>query len=98
MLLQFKSILFRNGQERMFYILRITAVKVTLHLKKDWIKNLNNNFPLRVVFSLFSRCLICDETLYLVFDILRITSAIATHALRRTALKQLNTISATAFE
>ena len=82
----------------MFYILRITAAKVTLHLKKDWIKNLNNNFPLRVVFSLFSRCLICYETLYLVFHILRITSAIATHALRRTALKQLNTISATAFE
>ena len=44
-LLQFKSILFRKGQERMFYILRITAAKVTLHLKKDWIKNLNNNFP-----------------------------------------------------
>ena len=73
----------------MFYILRITAAKVTLHLKKDWIKNLNNNFPLRVVFSLFSWCLICDETLYLVFDILRITSAIATHALRSTGLKQL---------
>ena len=82
----------------MLYILRITTAKATLHLKKDWLKNLNNNFPLRVVFSLFSRCLICDETLYLVFDILRITSAIATHALRRTALKQLNTISATAFE
>ena len=74
----------------MFYILHITAAKVTLHLKKDWIKILNNNFPLRVVFSLFSWCLICDETLYLVFDIL--------HALRRIGLKQLNTISATAFE
>ena len=82
----------------MFYILRITTAKVTLHLKKDWLKNLNNNFPLRVVFSLFSRCLISYETLFLVFHILRITSAIATHALRRTALKQLNTISATAFE
>ena len=74
----------------MFYILRITTAKVTLHLKKDWLKNLNNNFPLRVVFSLFSWCLICDETLYLVFDIL--------HALRRIGLKQLNTISATACE
>ena len=81
----------------MFYILRITAAKATLHLKKDWIKNLNNNFPLRVVFSLFSWCLICYETLYLVFDILRM-SAIATHALRRIGLKQLNTISATACE
>ena len=82
----------------MFDILRVTTAKAILHLKKDWLKNLNNNFPLRVVFSLFSRCLICYETLYLVFHILRITSAIATHALRRTALKQLNTISATAFE
>ena len=82
----------------MFYILRITTAKATLHLKKDWLKKLNNNFTLRVVLSLFSRCLICYETLYLVFHILRITSAIATHALRRTALKQLNTISATAFE
>ena len=76
---------------------RITAAKATLHLKKDWIKKLNNNFSL-VVLSLFSRCLICNETLCLVFDILRITSAIATHALRRIGLKQLNTISATACE
>ena len=53
----------------MFYILRITAAKATLHLKKDWIEKVNNNFPLRVVFS---RCLIFDETLYLVFDTLRI--------------------------
>ena len=95
MLRQFKSMLFTNGPERMFYILRITAAKATLHLKKDWIEKVNNNFPLRVVFS---RCLICDETLYLVFDILRITSTIATHALRRIGLKQLDTISATACE